>query len=1203
MSPRAHPIPSTGLNRAGRSFAALAEPPKLDARDEQAMLAHVLRLSGLIHFFESGDAPSGTWADVLRRDPLLILSALKEDAAAQPDRPARIAVLARGVLAHRFSDPLPEQAQQQPETVAPQYPPQAPPSPQQADVAIRALIEEEQAWQHTWVNNLEQAGLLFPLPPCAHLPKTWEKGNATPQERAGLYAGAAVQLGLRRHSLLEQAEAALAGLLERPNGRLQPHTGLLLTFLRQYHHVQEGMNSLVPLHADHFYREVMGFIPMKARADRALLLFQAEPGTASFILPAHTEVRSASEPPIVFRTEEDTPLNCACLPEVLALTPTDPPGPWMRETHWSNCAKPAENSLWQPFSAVSQKDAQKACFTLLSLPALHLAGGNRHIELRFTLTPDESMPDAVAALKDAWEEHGHIATNTPELFQVACSAQDGWIAPDSTELTLIFPQESIFKPNASPHEQPASVVTEQSGSSLPETAKEKPAKDVAATEGLPQESSEAASPGQPASEFSSSTANLSPLPELRLRLTLMAEQPGLCTPQADIHSLDAAHPTLRLRPLPGLSRFWEVLHAFSLGNLHVAVQVNGASAFSCFASGQIAPATPDIPVEIFGPLPVPGAALTLDIPELCDKTVHFMRLSWNWTAPENFAVYFKAYEFAPLYLTPSYKKNSSSAVWQTAGSPVELHGSHINSLNCPLPPDGQLRSYRWSLSDTGNQFGHASYGTLLAKFTLMEASLFKRTWAWLTGKPRLHDLNPPFTPTWNDLCVDYEADAHYDLRVEHSLLAHAHPWPQFAPSAVEPPRLFAHYTQHSLCLGLSELENPWESLPLSLYFRLQNIAEPDGAPTANAMSVQGARLLYDETAGLRQSGIMRLLLDEVNKDAIGTGEDVAPENVPLRYIRLNWGLRPDFALQGMHAQAAWAVYTPEDQSGRQERPFPLPAGMLNELGNLGVEHARQNKKNISVIQPYASSGGRPCGLARQGQKEFWQNCAEELAHRGQAVLPRDYERMVLREFPEVLAARCLPHCDAALDDKRPGSVAVVIFAPQEGARIVLPPETLDTKNTVSCGFVLDPALPCYADPKLLHQIEEFLHERASPHVRIYVLQPHYENLYLRLKAGRDPAKDSFEAAMDVRQALYRAVSPWAFAPCETVLGRPLVRMDVLQALRGLSWLEKIDDLVLTSPGREKDFVIATHDQEDTESIIPPLNSASLFRLSDLDIHL
>ncbi|WP_027187587.1 hypothetical protein [Desulfovibrio cuneatus] len=1200
MSRVAHHFPATGLNRAWRAFAALAEPPKLDARDEQAMLAHVLRLAGLVRFFESGDVPSGTWADVLRREPLIILSALKEDAAAQPARPARIAALARDIPTHYPSAPVPQQAQQQAETVVSHLPETAT-APPQADAAIQTLIDEEQAWQLGWIHNLESAGLSFPLPPYAPLPHPWKEESAAPLERAGLYEGTAVQLGLRRKALLEQAETALTALLERPEGRLQPHTGLLLTFLRQYCHVQEGVNSLVPLHADHFYRKVMGFTPKQAKADRALLLFQSEPGTVPFTLPAHTEVLCASEPPLVFRIEEDTPLNSASLSDVLALTPANPPGPWMRETPWENHTTPTGGGLWQPFPPASPEDPHKACSTLLSLPALHLAGGNRRIELRFTLTPDASAPDALAMLKEAWEEHSQTM-NASALFQVEYSAQAGWMAPDNTELTLIFPQQSIPKAETAPFGQPAPLETEQPESPPAQTDQEEQAEDVAATEGLPQEQPEAAQPDQPASDFTTSEEMICPLPELRLSLTLTAEQPGLCAPQADTHNLDALHPALRLKPVPGVSRLWAVLHTFSLGNLHVAVQVKGTRGFSCFASSQVTPAAQGMPVEIFGPLPVPGAALMLDIPELGNKTVQAMRLHWNWAAPESFAAYFRAYDFAPLHLAPSCKKHALSDVWEITGNPVELHGGGIRTLECPLPQDGQLCSYRWSLGGTGSLFGHASYGTLLAQLTLIEASLFKRAWAWLRGNPRLHDLNPPFTPAWNDICLDYEADAHYDLRLEPGLLAHEHPWPQCTPSAAEPPHLFAHYTQHSLCLSFSQLENQRESLPLSLYFRLQNTAELGGGAIPHAMSVRGARLLHDATTGLCQSGTMRLLLDAANQEET-TGESAAPGNTPARHVRLHWHTRPDAALQGIHAQAAWAVYSPCEQSDVQERPFPLPAGMLGELGRLGRENADQKKTALTITQPYASSGGRPSGLTRQGQTEFWQNCAEELAHRGQAVLPKDYERLVLRECPEVLAVRCLPHCDAALEDKSPGSVAVVIFAPQEGARTALPSEIVDTKKTLPGGFVLDPTLPGYADSELLRQIEEFLRERASPHVRLHVMQPHYERMNLRLRATRDPAKDPSEAVMETRQALFRTLSPWAFTPCETIIGRPLAGSDVLQALHGLSWLESIDELVVVSPAREKEFVLVAHGRENTEAVISTENPATLFHLADMDIHL
>jgi hypothetical protein len=265
----------------------------------------------------------------------------------------------------------------------------------------------------------------------------------------------------------------------------------------------------------------------------------------------------------------------------------------------------------------------------------------------------------------------------------------------------------------------------------------------------------------------------------------------------------------------------------------------------------------------------------------------------------------------------------------------------------------------------------------------------------------------------------------------------------------------------------------------------------------------------------------------------------------ILWLNLRWpGQAPALALGGLHAHAAWALFDLENwrAAGEAPRPWPLPVARLSVCDG----------RNITVFQPYASIGGRARGSA--GSADFWRDQAEELSHRGQAVLPRDYERLLLREFPEALAALCLPHTDEQLRRNRPGHCAVIVFAPQNSARL----HQADGRCT------LNPGLPAYADGQLLADMQKFLAGRASPLAAVHTLQANFQAVTPVLRASLDPWKNTAEARRELGGIFGRFLAPWAFAPGRAVFSRPLDRRMLEEELRGLPWLVNLLELDLLS---------------------------------------
>ena len=104
----------------------------------------------------------------------------------------------------------------------------------------------------------------------------------------------------------------------------------------------------------------------------------------------------------------------------------------------------------------------------------------------------------------------------------------------------------------------------------------------------------------------------------------------------------------------------------------------------------------------------------------------------------------------------------------------------------------------------------------------------------------------------------------------------------------------------------------------------------------------------------------------------------------------------------------------------------LPAGTISASGkNLpGI---------VEIIQVVKGHGGRMGGDAG----DICLRLSDRIAHRNRALLPADYERLVLQHFPQVVKVKCLPGLDTKKRN-RSGVVTLVIVPRQEGGDCYCP---------------------------------------------------------------------------------------------------------------------------------------------------------------------
>lgn len=1083
-----------GLTRHGKNGRLFPDLPGLDSRNRFDLLAHTLEISRLIHFFEAGDKPFGNWGDVLSLSPILLSAALLEEDARTAAR-MRILSNPSDPAVHdsdAFGDGKGHEA--------------------------FAFFEGERNWQKKWEEMFQKAGK-----PC-DLPGIHQGNEKNPKEmeNGSFNRNTALILGLRRSRLREHAKGILETDLENPEGKLQPHEGMLLSFLHLFKKVQDRQNSLVSRYTDDFFKKMLQENPSRNRPDRVLISFGAE-GLSGFTLAAGTKLQ-ASALPLDFVTEEESPVCDFSLKAPLAITPLDPPGPFYQSMEWTDFNEERGKVLRDLFGEAEGAKIVQTCSSLLVLPGLALNGGERKIEIVLTLLSETGKP-----LPGDPDISGLLGEEGKWAFSLDLSTEEGWSSPKEQGFAL-----------------------------LPLGTKRGDAKNVLL---LPDEE-------EKEEEASANQAALVPEAgeaygwELCLSFTLPPDFPGLSSPDPDVHGVLAPFPAIRMEPGDQESLIWQYLNALYLERLDLKTEVRGLRTFDILLHGDRLPNSPDMAVESFGSAPLADSAFSFTVPEFHGKKVEELRLNWNWQAPDSFAAYFAAYDFYPIGLLPSFRQSMGD--WEDIGEKRLLHGKKDRFFDCPLPEDGKILDYRLRLVASGSLFGHADYPQLLAKASLNESTLPRRIGSFITQGLRLKDLNPPFTPVWSDISLDYTAQTAYFPEENKGLILYLHSLPGIFPAEPEKPRLFHHQDAYTLALCPEFPEEGKNPFPLSLYFRLQNTEEK---VLTLPMQTDSAILLKDDTKGLTRSGIMHLL----------------PES---KRFFLSWQKKPGFTLQGIHENAVWAVFKPKAENEDDvKRPWPLPAGSPFQIAEDALL-SPEVKAGLSLHAPYPSSGGRE---EKKGA-DFYQDAAENLSHREQAILPKDYERLSLREFPQICAVRCLPHCNENLDAEKPGAVCLIVLAPQEGARI---------HDLSSESFLLNPALPAYADEALLQEVHAFIESQTSPHMRLYVRNPLFEGLRAHLKLRLDPWKNEEEAQVETKRLLSRWMAPWAFFPENTLFGTPLYTEHLLQELLACTWCMEIAECCL-------DFRGSSHDLLDPAArglVVPPQNRAALFYPESLDLTL
>jgi hypothetical protein len=943
--------------------------------------------------------------------------------------------------------------------------------------------------------------------------------------------------------IAEQAALKLQASLDQADHA--PHAALLLSFLQVFSQVQADANRFTDRHLDFYFRKALQLSERASTPDKAHVYFEVAPEAAPFVLDRGVGLTAGTDPagaPIVFALDQSVELSRVRIGRIASLALRRGVRAGSRDAPVESIvARPVANSAdglgaplpdpgsgWPAFGLDAgsgpspvRAGADAEIGLLIRSPFLCLRAGARRLTVTLVFDSGRSLQERVAE---------HLAATRASLGGPAArAARDEDIIASAFCFALVgtaddraVTAEAIL----------AGVADGRLGFAL--------AFDPAAPPLAP--------PAQPTTTGAPGAAP----PALRITL----------------NAAGAAR-------VFGYSSF----EGLRLSAVELDVAVTGLAPLALqTALGPIDPSKPFLP---FGPFAPCGAALIFSHPDLFGKRLGALTLALRWaglpappaTLDDVYAGYgagltsgsFKGsvsalsdYRWTPIArLAPA--ANASAADGSTAFPLFEFDGSgaarpaawsfDVSALEAAAPPaqapllwDPTCRAgfFRLELTDPPIGFGQQAYPQLVAATVTANA-------ASPNSKPKPLPA-PPIAPTVASIAIDFTA--HLALPVAR------------APTGRDPARdegvyrfgpfglqtdivdflLLPTFAENGyLLIGLDDLA---PSRCATLLFHVQSSAADcfvtarDGADETGANPVLKLRyfsgtiwkefpatcVMQDTTESLSRSGIIAL---QFPADA---GGSPAARLEDLAWLQISVD-RPEHYGRVIDIKVQGATATRIGPLGPKAIAPNLPAGSIAGL-------AQKNASVLRVGQPFATEQGR---LA-EDERQFRIRVSERLRHKQRAILPRDYESLILEAFPSIGDAKCLTRKEARLYGAPTGDVVVVV-AP-------LRVEGVDPAQ---------PRVPEY----LLREIGAFLLDKCPASVsRIRVLNPEYERVRVSAWLGFGRG-DRAAFLREVWQAIDRHIAPWRADPAQPLpigvgqvqlasLLTALGQLDCAPDVRGLS---------------------------------------------------
>lgn len=646
---------------------------------------------------------------------------------------------------------------------------------------------------------------------------------------------------------------------------------------------------------------------------------------------------------------------------------------------------------------------------------------------------------------------------------------------------------------------------------------------------------------------------------LCLKFSLDENFPGTLS-CAESHGCQTRHPALRVLMNRDAWLFpysWAIRLSFY--KLSITTKVEGIRSLEVHNElGQIDPSAPFPP---FGPQPEKGAWLAAGNYEIASKPVRRLELYFRWQQlPSNECGFYDRYQgYSYAIDNTSFKVRMEQLVdkrWISIPSSLSFLFATRGNRQAPAPRDplsnysklacavlentptfkGEEERYRYGLTRSGFYriildepeigFGHTLYRQLFAD--IMMRNSFRRKKVMppdLPVTPILDGIEAGYTATEEYSFTGGEKDAglrfYYINPLQEQVLTQAdttHPIPLIMGPTDEGTLLFAFRraegnNQIRLLVEMASLkrEVEIEDLPQARWHYFNGNTWSDLKPEA---------IHIDDTENFLCSGLIEINLPHP------IAEEWLDEN------RAFW-LAAGFSRNTQNCSSLLSVYL-NPVKASLDIEGELTKEQFEEISRFTgkFEFERTPAELTDVYQVLPCKEGR----AQETEEDMKVRTIQQICHRNRAVLPSDYEQMVLTEFPEVEKVLCLP----GVDSKGRNRKAVVT--------LVVMQKEADKSKWPLC------------EHRLLIEIEEYLQRYASPFVVIDAIPPVYEYVTVRGWLDVEPGKHTGLVIRETEERIDRCIAPWIREEELPVFGHSFSSTDLYNTIREDPTVRKLNFL-------------------------------------------
>jgi hypothetical protein len=907
-----------------------------------------------------------------------------------------------------------------------------------------------------------------------------------------------------------------------------PFHGMLFTFLKLLQQSRETLNNFARRYFDFYYHEVLKIEPKKYKPDSTILLFALKDGIDEFYLKKGSRFIGGKDElnkKLFYASDKDLVINRATLGKIQTLYFD------RNELIWPKCKctniikdeidatsvekfNPENTKKWPLFGGSMKKGAKFAeiGFAISDINLL-LGEGNRQVslDLIFTEQTFAAFKERLTTVKNEYTLEEVFIKLFPNIFNIYLTTDKGWLKIYNYIINCSFIDENLSKNT------------------------------------------------------------------IRIQFKLSVSDPAITPFNKDIHSDGFVDGLPAIKIILNNNSYlfaYSLIQDLEIVKLMITAKVTGLKSISLAnESGKIDLSKPFQP---FGPIPALNSYFIISNFELSKKQITALELKIKWNnlpgiengLKEYFRTYNKSISQHDYKCNITFLNNGEWLPQKTEQQQVlnlfqpdgtENHPSleKIDNLSIftnietqhfqAVQPKIALEDFKYSnysvggfikfsLTNPAFMFGHSHYPELVTKITLENAK-----------KKRQKPLpNPPFSPMAESITLAYTAQSSINFSGrkpantdEQERFYHVHPWgieDMSTDTQKKAKKIIPGYpAQGNLYLGLTNIK---PNTTVSIFFNLVDDSAPEVEKdppklTWNYLSsntwkeIPAENLVGDSTDGFLTPGIIVVRIP----DDINLNNTILSNKYYWICIAANERLDTVCSVVNILTQAVQVTWENNNNSLSHLRA-PLPAFSIAKPDTVlpGIK---------MILQPVRSFNGRP-------HEDFFQThirIGERLIHKNRAVLPRDYETLVLENFPEIYKVKCIPNMSSE-KKTAPGHVLIAVIKNIEPENIRMNFEPMVNNTT-------------------LQKIKAFIAEIAPPTVRIEIRNPVYERIQVRCSVKIKEGLDAGYFLDLLNNELISHLTLWqSNSKSEPGFGKVIKCTDVLAYIQGFEYIEFVTDFSL-----------------------------------------